>query len=111
MKLKGPVFVQCLSYFCAFVEIVKFYEDDFIRENKKFHVVEREKYFVNPPEERKIKEGMRRLMLFEDIIFNRFKYKPHYFQRNFLQLIVMGLAEKLIGKEEWLQVGNLIKKK
>lgn len=109
MKLLGDTVVERrISYYSAFDEAKHYYEEDFLIENKKYQVYEREKYFIDPPEEKKENEGLKRLNLFEDILFNRFKYKPQYFQRKFLKLIVMAMAETIVGKQEWLSVGPTI---
>lgn len=112
MKVQGPLLEDCVSYYNAFDESRRYFEDDFLSDNKKYKVYEREKYFIYHIEERKEFDGLKRLRMFEDLIFNRFKYKPHYFQRNFLKLVVVAMAEKIVGKEEWIQVGpTLIKQR
>jgi shikimate kinase len=75
MKLEGPILKEGISYYGAFDQARQYYEEDFIQESKKYRVLPREEYFVKDVEQKVEAEGVKRLKRFEDILFNKFKYK------------------------------------
>lgn len=110
VNIKGPLIAKGTTYTHAFVDYKRFYEEEFVRECKKHAVYERDRYFIDPPKEKEQVAGERRLQEFEDIIYNRYKCKPHKFQRGFIQAATKGLAELIVGPDDWIKIGPMIKK-
>jgi len=106
--IKGPLLPQCSSYKNIVLEHKIYHEDALIEHYKKHEVYEKERYFVNPPKKDTISQGERNLRDFEQLVYNGGKYKPHKFQRGFLQQAVKGLAELLVGADEWRAIGPTI---
>jgi hypothetical protein len=105
VKVSGPLVSAGSSYAYAFKEHKIYNEDEIIHQFKRYEVLERDEYFVNPTEEVKELEGLKRLKQFEELVYNGYSYKPHKFQRGFLQNVVKGIAEYLVGTKDWLVVG------
>jgi len=102
---KGPLLKNCISYNNGFKSILKNHEQSLIKNFKELEIYERTQYFLSNINKKIELEGEKRLKKFEDLLFNKFKYKPHKFQKGFLEKTVIGLAELLVGKKEWLQIG------
>lgn len=105
---KGSILTRCSSYAGAYVGNQIFYEDEFLLDYKKYSVKSPEEYFVENVKEPKELAGEKRLRDFENLIYNGFSYKPHKFQRGFLNEATKGLAPLLVGQEDWMVIGPTI---
>lgn len=85
-----------------------YHEEAFYIEAKNYEIYERDVYFTHPPKLNDTLQGEERLRRFENIIFNGYHYKPHKFQQGFLKEAVKGLAELLVGPEDWRTIGPSI---
>lgn len=105
---KGPLLPKCSSYAGAFHANKVFHEDEFIQEYKKYSVKTTEEYFVKNVIEPRELAGEKRLRDFENLVYNGYTYKPHKFQRGFLEEAIKGLAPLLVGHEDWMIAGPTI---
>jgi hypothetical protein len=108
--IRGPLLQDCVSRYNAYYDFKRHHEEVFIQEAKKYELFERDVYFVDEVKEQEITAGEQRLRKFEKLLFDGFSYKPHRFQMGFLKEAVKGLAELIVGAEDWLQIGPQIEK-
>lgn len=106
--LKGPIIPRCSSYKEAYLENQFYHEEEFIQEYKKYDTKTLDELFVRDVKEPKELAGEKRLRDFENLIYNGYSFKPHKFQRGFLEEATKGLAPLLVGQEDWLSVGPTI---
>ena len=106
--IRGPILPSCSSYKSVVLEHKVYHEEAFVEHCKKHEIHERGIYFTNPPKKDGMLQGEKTLREFENLVYNGYKYKPHKFQRGFLQQAIKGLAELLVGAEDWRSVGPSI---
>lgn len=106
--IKGPLVPRCSSYTNAYAGNKQYREEEFLQEYKKYAVKTTEEYLVDGVKEPKELAGEKRLKDFENLVYNGYTYKPHKFQSGFLDEATKGLAEILVGKEDWMVAGPSI---
>ena len=97
----------CYNSLTNFESIVSetelYYQDKYFRENKRYEVVKKHKYVIDPPNYNQDIPGEAKLRQFENIL-NAFNYERHVFQREFHDIITKALAESIVG-EDWNIIG------
>jgi len=103
----GPLISDCSLYRDAFVDYRNYHEENFVQECKKTEIYDAERYIIDPPKQKKTTDGELKLRKFSEILENGFCFKPHRFQREFLEQVTKSMAESIVG-EDWDRVGPRI---